>query len=124
MSAAVKPIAVDLYVDLVESPAAPSSPIAGSASFGVPRRRPGPTRSGVATLVPVSEAAAAELGAGEILVGEDAAGLHPVHVARVRTSTAGELGAEYECPVIDARRLDGSCLTYAYDDLLDVEVDR
>lgn len=123
MSAAVKPIRAPILSYGAEAPALPTIPFSGGEHIGVPRRRPGPTRSGMATLVPVSDTAAAALEPGALLLVEDGAGLHPVHVARIRTAIGGDLGAEYECVVIDARDQAGRCLTYNPGDLLDAEVD-
>lgn len=104
-------------------PGAPSIPFAGGETFGGWRARPGPTHSGAATLVPISDAAAAALEPGEVVLVETAdRAIVPLHVARIRTAIAGDLGTEYEVLVVDARSLDGRCLTYNPNDLLDAEV--
>lgn len=102
----------------------PCIPFAGSDTFGVPRRRPDAIHFGGATLVPISDAASAALAAGDVVLFETATrALVPLRVARIRTGVAGELGAEYEVPVVDARTEDGHCLTYAPGDLLTPEVE-
>jgi hypothetical protein len=105
-------------------PGKPTVPFEGSDTFGVPRWREIPMRLGARfSLVPVSDAAAWALAPGDVLLVEYTNGLHPVHVVQTRTGIAGELGAQYEVPIVDTRRHDGTWMSYDPGALLDVEVD-
>jgi hypothetical protein len=89
----------------------------GTERMGVHERK-GPTRSGTARLKALSDQEALELEPGDVVLTLRPGGVVPVHVVGVRQAMAGELGALYEVPVVDARFLDGVCLTYAPSDLL------
>jgi hypothetical protein len=91
--------------------------------FGVPRW-PADSLSvgGRYALVPLTDPVAEALTPGTPLLTMTSAGLRGVRVARVRTVLAGELGHLVPVPVVDARDLDGRCLTYAPGDLYDVRV--
>lgn len=91
-------------------------PIPGSETFGVPRRKP-KDRIGRARMIPLDDAIARVLFPGRVLFARAFIGFHRVRVARVRESVYGEIGAQHPCVVIDARRDDGKCLTFAPEDL-------
>jgi hypothetical protein len=89
----------------------------GSETFGVPRWPVASMSVGARyRLVPLTDDDAWQLTPGEPLVVLTAAGLRGVFVARARESGGW--------PVVDARGLDGRCLTYAPGDLYEVEVIR
>jgi hypothetical protein len=89
--------------------------------MGVPERW-GPTRSGRATLKSLDDQDAQSLQPGDVVLTMSLRGLTPLYVARCRIAVGGEHESRIEVPVVDARFLDGVCLTYAPCDLLRVSV--
>jgi hypothetical protein len=112
-----------------EGPALPfPPPIAGSETFGVPRW---PLTSmglgddgqggGRYTLVPLSDAGARELVAGDVRLVLTGAGVKRVDVLRCRTGVAHYAdGVPYEVPVVDVTMENGRARALAPCDVYDV----
>lgn len=109
----------------------PSRPCTTSSAttprvMGVPGPRPGPTTSGLATLVALSKADARALTPDDVLLTPWVGGYLALAVDGVRDSAWGE-GAQHPCVVVDVHAAASSApasvgvrLTFALEDLLRV----